>query len=98
MDPIGPVAVNDIQALDHYISYYPNPSNNSISVEANAASKGDRYQLIFSNMEGKRLAKYSFAREKMSIDVSAYPSGTYVLELVNDAGQKLAGQLVNVKH
>lgn len=97
MDPVGPVSVENTQALEYYISYFPNPSSSFITVQAKVQNDKS-YELIISSMEGKRLANYSLVGDKMSLDVSAYPSGTYMLELVSASGQKLAGQLVQVKH
>lgn len=61
---------------------YPNPSNRYINIELGEGRSSLNSVSLF-NLVGVRLEGFSFNGQKAKIDLGAYPSGTYILNLEN---------------
>ncbi len=76
---IGDVSIDD-DYENLFINLYPNPSNEMLTI-SNIDNKIFRNISLF-DMAGKLLAAYSNIDNSIySIDISAYPSGTYILNI-----------------
>jgi hypothetical protein len=73
------------------ILVYPNPVKNTLQIEHNYTSA---IQLQFSNLQGKVLHTNTYTNQTISIDMSAYPSGMYFLQLINEAGNSSVRQII----
>ncbi len=67
------------------IDFYPNPTNNIISLE----SKEDSQLNIYS-IEGKLLQSTSLNKGKSNINLSLYGKGNFILETTSTSGRKTA--------
>ena len=66
------------------IIIYPNPVNNSITIENTAISKDA--VISINNIEGQILKKQTMQQPKTTIDVSGFARGMYFLEIKTDKG------------
>jgi len=69
------VGVNDIKTDEKSIRIFPNPTNSTINVSGIIPE-----QITIYSIDGKRMQP--FATNSNSIDVSALPTGMYILELL----------------
>lgn len=66
----------------HFISVYPNPADNIITISSSTPiSALNKPVLSVYSIEGKLLLQQAFVKEKMSVDVSAFRQGMYILQL-----------------
>jgi hypothetical protein len=75
-----PTAVNKLTMEEEYSTLiYPNPTRSSIilTTENTSFSKNDRIRLY--NIMGELLYTSSIENQQMEVDLSAYPSGVYLL-------------------
>jgi len=62
------------------LEYYPNPVTNAITIDAKEFIK--KYEVY--DINGKMLKEAEVLLEKFEIDLSRYPSGTYMIRLSDD--------------
>jgi len=86
------MAANDRSIkINTSFKFYPNPTRGKIFIE----TEGKIETLFLSDLNGKVLERYLSIKEKLEIDISAYPVGTYFLQYM-DAGKCKAGKVVLV--
>jgi hypothetical protein len=84
----APTGVNDITLAVSDIKVYPNPADKMINVVVNTAVEGDVNVQVY-NMLGQQVAGVNTTDHKALVDISALPSGCYLVECMND-GVKIA--------
>lgn len=62
------------------ISIYPNPVTNVLSIDNISIDS----EISIMNLEGKQLHRQNAADSNVEIDLSTYPTGVYLLKVVND--------------
>jgi hypothetical protein len=81
---------------DVKISVYPNPTAgilNISTVSASTSHRGESYQLVFLDLNGKVLLTKQISNADTQLDISAYSSGVYLL-CVRFAGKQSAWRIV----
>jgi hypothetical protein len=68
------------------IAIYPNPTQTHVTIELGEASINAR--LILYNSLGQTVYECQTANERMSLDVSRFPAGTYVVNVKGNGNQK----------
>jgi hypothetical protein len=71
---------------------FPNPANNSISIESNLEGK---QTIVFYDLQGKLMFEKTFENSHASIDITTLPSGTY-LAVLSDQKQRLVQKFVKM--
>lgn len=68
-----------VDDLDPYLdfSYYPNPVTNLLNI----VSKNEILEASIFNMEGRKLSNQDIKDLSTQLDLSSYPTGTYIIEL-----------------
>ena len=84
----APTGVTDINAAVAGVKLYPNPANDYINVEVNTDLAGNE-EIEVVNMMGQRIEKVAANDHKAKINVSALPSGCYLVECTRN-GVKIA--------
>ena len=89
------LAKNDIpkpdEALAKLLKYYPNPTDGPFTIQV----KKEISELFITDMNGKILQRFSnLGRGKKRVDLSNYPSGTYLLRYPATENQWIGGQIV----
>jgi hypothetical protein len=79
------------------VSLYPNPSSNYINVEVKNNNVIENFYIKMYNTHGELFFDSHLNSSLLTIDVSAYAKGTYILILTNNYGQKVATKYVVVK-
>jgi hypothetical protein len=79
------------------ISLYPNPSSNYINVEITNSNVIENYNIKFYNTVGELLFDSRLTSDLLTIDISSYSKGTYILTLTDNWGQRIATKYVVVK-
>ena len=71
------------------VSLYPNPTNGQLSVEVNAPTTSQAWQIRVVDMMGRTIAtkKQVAANQTATFDVSALSNGMYLLEVSNSEGR-----------
>ncbi|WP_417588769.1 T9SS type A sorting domain-containing protein [Owenweeksia hongkongensis] len=67
------------------VAIYPNPTNDFLNLE-NLPKEG---QVTLYNLSGKLLLQQPFKKENNKLDLSNLPKGVYLLELQNNAGERV---------
>lgn len=68
------------------INIFPNPAKNNITISGNNSFKPVRAGIY--NLVGQKVAAYQFVQNSaMSIDLSTFQAGTYVLQLQDNTGR-----------
>lgn len=83
----APSGVEELAAMTG-IKVYPNPAENFINVEVNAAVTGN-VQVEMFNLLGQKISTVTAEDRKARLDVSALPAGCYVIDCMSD-GVKVA--------
>jgi hypothetical protein len=66
----------------HFVSVYPNPADNLITIMSSTAiSVLNKPVLSIYSIEGKLILQQAFVKEKMTLDVSAFQKGIYIMQL-----------------
>lgn len=90
---------NVASAVSEY-SVYPNPAQNKVNIVMDAKTTAANTQLVLMDMTGRVLQNTTISLNKgvnaYSFDVSAYPTGTYVI-MVNGGDWKVAEKIM-VQH
>ena len=68
------------------VDIYPNPTNNIINIESNQEIKS----IFISNIQGQQL----IATKSKTIDLSQYPAGMYVVQIVNSKGERFTKKVI----
>jgi hypothetical protein len=63
------------------VNIFPNPTKNLLQIDMNDG--GGSYQLILQNMVGQTVQTSNFSGDTQ-IDVSAYPAGQYIIQIIQD--------------
>jgi hypothetical protein len=63
------------------ISVYPNPATNNLTIEAEQDAV-----IEITNIQGQLIKTFAATGIKTSIDVSAFPRGVYVVEMITESG------------
>lgn len=79
------------------ISLYPNPTNNYINIEITNNNVIENYTVRLYNTLGELFFDSQLTSNLLTIDISSYSKGTYILTLTNNFGQKVATKYVVVK-
>ncbi|AEA42315.1 T9SS type A sorting domain-containing protein [Fluviicola taffensis] len=85
-------SASDPKALHITWSYYPNPTNGIVNILPNADIK----ELYISDLSGKVLQvlpKLS-KNERIQVDLSAYPTGIYLIRYLDENNHWLSGKVV----
>ncbi|MEM7574687.1 MAG: fasciclin domain-containing protein [Bacteroidota bacterium] len=77
------VGTEDISASGLEISFFPNPVQEELHINATDVRIQD-LQVGLINMNGQRLGQYQFGNGQHRIDVAQLPAGAYTLELTID--------------
>lgn len=79
------------------ISLYPNPSSNYINVEITNSNVIENYNIKLYNTLGELFFDSQLTSDLLTIDISSYTKGTYILTLTDNWGQRIATKYVVVK-
>lgn len=97
---LATTSVKNVASKVSEYSVYPNPAQNNINIMLDAKANAANTQLVLMDMTGKVLQHTTVDLKKgvnaYSFDVSAYPSGTYVI-MVNGGEWKVSEKIM-VQH
>lgn len=79
------------------ISLYPNPASNYINFEISNSNVIENYNIKLYNTLGELFFDSQLTSDLLTIDISSYSKGTYILTLTNNLGQRIATKYVVVK-
>ena len=79
------------------ISLYPNPSDNYINVEITNNIVIENYSIKLYNTLGELFFDSQLTSDLLTIDVSSYSKGTYILTLTNNYGQIVTTKYLVIK-
>jgi hypothetical protein len=80
------VSIQELTDRQVGISVFPNPAKNNITISGNNNFKPVRANIY--NLVGQKVAAYQFAQNSaLSIDLSSFQAGTYVLQLQDNSGR-----------
>ena len=68
-----------VRSGEAILRIFPNPTSSTITVEFTAATTGT---LRVSDAMGKQLGSFAVSGNTVTVDISAYPAGTYLLTLI----------------
>ena len=74
----------------YYVTLYPNPANNSITISMNNIAE----KIVITNVLGKTIQAYSNISEFLSIDIQQYNIGIYFVSLYFADGNKTTKMLI----
>jgi hypothetical protein len=84
---------------DVKISVFPNPTTGILNINSTSSSNGNfieqSYQLVFLDLNGKVLLTKQISNADTQLDISAYPSGTYLL-CIRFAGKQSAWRIIKL--
>ena len=82
--PAPPLAIKDIQQSNFNISIYPNPTKNHINISFKTILNND-LNVNITDVIGRKLSSFKIPQKtsSISIDVSKYPSGIYLMAFQN---------------
>lgn len=83
--------------IESEISVYPNPTSSYINVRITNNNVIQNYDLKLYNMMGQLLFDSLLTSDLLTIDISSYAKGTYVLALTNNFGQRVATKYLVVQ-
>ena len=90
---IDQLSIAETKALNEKVTLYPNPTKRTVIVEMENGEKEVQYRLF--GMEGRLLQSGSM-RERVSLDLSDYPTGTYLLYLEGENNNKNVYRIIKV--
>jgi hypothetical protein len=68
-------------------SIYPNPTSDHVSIICTENSGTDSYIIVLYDALGQELRQILFlSSNQLTVDLSGYSSGVYMLKIVSDAG------------
>ena len=76
------------------ISIYPNPFNESTTIQMNDATDANRYDFKIYNIMGVEILHTSITRESTTINTNNFPSGIYLYRMINSNGTMQSGRLI----
>ncbi|MDY0279754.1 MAG: T9SS type A sorting domain-containing protein [Salinivirgaceae bacterium] len=79
-----------IEAPTMELSMYPNPANNSVTVESNVATS----RIVVSNIVGQVVDVINNPATTQTISVSNYATGVYMVTIVDNEGNKVTKRLI----
>ena len=85
-----------INASDPFAHIFPNPTRNELTVELNKTENGLNKQLFIDDMSGKQFMHKTFSSDNTKINVSALPSGNYILRIIS--GEKSMIKQIFIQH
>ncbi len=74
------------------LKIYPNPSDGRFVVEAGAGVTSLKAEVY--DMSGKQIYKQDFRGSKADLNLTQYPKGVYILNLVDSNGKKQSAKLM----
>lgn len=87
----------DNQLTDCHFKIYPNPGNGFFTVEVNNTSEENEAFLIVYDVAGKVIINDNInlsSNSVKTIDLSAKPKGTYILNIISDKKEKYSANLI----
>ena len=81
--PISIVPVGVKRYLKEQVSIYPNPASDVLSIDVGDVEAGS---LKLYNIVGQLQVEQAFDSRLNTMEISAYPSGTYFLKVSTEAG------------
>ncbi|HOL75075.1 MAG TPA: C25 family peptidase C-terminal domain-containing protein, partial [Bacteroidales bacterium] len=84
---------NNIELYSNDINMYPNPTSDFITIELSKITKSS---LRVYSLDGRQIINLDFSSDKMTLDVSTFTSGTYLLQIINEKG--ISQKLFSVYH
>jgi YD repeat-containing protein len=69
-------------SADLQVRIYPNPTKGLLQVELAGLAEDAAASVTVTNLNGQQIISTDAVRSVSTIDLSAYPSGTYVLRLI----------------
>ena len=90
---IDQLSIPDISALNDKVTIYPNPTKNHIVVEFENNEKIFKYKLF--GLEGRVLQSNNIYG-KTTLNLSDYPSGSYILYIEDDNNNKSVYRIIKV--
>ena len=74
---------NDLELLGDGITLYPNPVSNIVTIAIDNPLPGDQIKsLIITDIKGTIIREIENVQSRTEIDVSAYPTGTYIITII----------------
>lgn len=80
------------EVKDSGLKIYPNPSNGRFVVEAKSGVSSLKAEVY--DMSGKLIFKNDFKGNKAEVNLTQYPKGVYILNLVDNNGDKHSAKLI----
>ena len=78
------VGVNEISSSDLFLSAYPNPFNNSVTIKINPASLTESATLTVTDVQGKVLLNTPVSKNQNVLELGKeYTAGVYFVQLKN---------------
>lgn len=93
MQVIGSVPDEDIADA---LNLYPNPAENSVTLEFPVFGVNEKTVELYSST-GQLVQKETFQSFKTELDISALPSGIYLVNVKDETGKKLASKKLLVR-
>jgi len=83
----GPTGINNYEFYNQ-IKIYPNPTKNNITIESplQACLPIGKAVIEILNMQGQLIRSFTANSNKTNIDISAFPSGMYVVKVKTEKG------------
>lgn len=76
----GYVSTNDIDGVKNSVSIYPNPANNSLSIECSVTSS----VVEIMDIAGRKIGNYTMSANKVSIETTNFAKGMYIYQVLDN--------------
>ena len=86
-----------IDAQDKSASIYPNPFGNAINIRINDGMQTSDYEVTIYDNVGVAVRHINIVGQLTTIDASSFPSGIYLLKVLNNGALLQSSKLISVK-
>lgn len=88
-------ATNEVKESQKSVTIYPNPFNNSITIQTNNASVTDQSELSIYNSVGIEVLRKTITRHSTTINTSNLPSGIYFYKMIGSDEIFQSGKIIS---
>lgn len=90
----GTTEVGNVQAASGSVQIYPNPVNESLTIEMSGGTGSNSFAVKIFDITGRPVYNGVMNASKMQIDTRAFVKGTYILELEGADGARVIKKIV----